>query len=281
MLLVSSTCLFRLTQLLETEISDGANHNHTQNHTQNHTSTHADSPKFLEQSSITTAGNDRVSPAEEQSVTDMASHSFGLPRKRSASLRDSLDTAERGRGSEEEVMGLVLQEADSTTIEHTSQPLDIGEPPELGELNLRDPSHRQAELGEGPAKGLGAVGLSSTEGCGDREGVRVEGSGVEGGVGNEAETRGGAVSAELVEESAAKKMKLGFEPPREDGELHTGLLERGGEGVVEASQKKETYKEEATGQMESGGCGLALQNLVGIECYGLMVYRQFLHLITI
>ena len=54
---------------------------------------------------------------------------LNLPRKRNSSMRDSLEGGV-GWGSEQEMMGLVLQEADSTTIEHLSHTLDTRVCPE-------------------------------------------------------------------------------------------------------------------------------------------------------
>ena len=194
----------------------------------------------------------------------------GLPRKRTASLRDSLDSS--GGTEQQEVMGLVLQEADSTTIEHASQPPDGNEPSDLGDPsstkqlsatpdakdsqvkeNSDVPRHSSPPDNQQPPK-LGGLG-SSAEGSGDDKGS------VEPTVSPEGES---CKDTEMcsMEETAAKKIKcIGMtEPPREDGEMvgHQDLTVPGNEGSgmemggaeVEAIQKKETYKEAATGQME-------------------------------
>lgn len=129
--------LFRLTQLLEeptAESHDRLNCNHTPMVTEiaglSEQSAPLDSLGCPERHVLSTV---QASGSEQALVP---TSSLRLPRKRSSSLRDSLDSRGDGCGivEHQEVMGLVLQEADSTTVEHTPLPLDATEPPESGKL---------------------------------------------------------------------------------------------------------------------------------------------------
>lgn len=274
---------FRLTQLLEqptTEINGESNHNHTQNHTP----TSVDNSEVPMQFTDTPESSNCIMLSTvddietDQSVTHTSSLGHGLLRKRSSSLRDSLDGCVRGRGKEEEeVMGLVLQEADSTTLEHASHPPDVNKLPESQEPQpaLRDPHiEGRGESGELPSTPSPTLsdkredpeleGLGSTEETGDSSKpheltttVKVGGATTvkDGVVGGATTVKDGVVGGATMDEqcdegvqvTAAKKIKYVFEPPREDGEDFRAV----GGAEVEAAQRKETYKEAATGQMES------------------------------
>ena len=133
----------------------------------------------------------------------------GFSRKRSSSMRDALEQGGSGRGrrgsqdEEQEVMGPVLQEADSTTIEHSSsQVLEPG-----------------VCLEEG-----GVASASDSEVCGDDSG---------GGAGGEAK-RATEQNEGLVDagKSDAKRVKLndtggGVEGVAEEVKVQAGRVEGG------------------------------------------------------
>ncbi len=232
----------RLAQLLEEATPEVNSRSSHQNHTPNHTPTEVKNAELAEQ---------KLSPEESKSDPETTPpRIFGLPRKRSSSLRDSMEVEESGRGSvgeEQEVMGIVLQEADSTTIEHASQPLapplgvSLATPLPPGQLTLMGQSEGVAMESEPCAdseKPLGSEDTVKKVRCVEtrEDGVVSPGRGVVSPSGGVADDESSVSSGGGGEEE-------------EEGE---GLE---GGATLEAEQKKETYKEEATGQMESESLG--------------------------
>lgn len=222
----------RLAQLLEDatpQTQNGSDHlDHTPNHTHTHTPSHtpnhtpeepkdadaADQDMSAEQETPLKLDNDSAKSEPETTPPRI----FGLPRKRSSSLRDSMELEESGRGSkeEEEVMGLVLQEADSTTVEHTTaQPLATPLAP--SQLTVKDVSE-----GEEPMESEANLGVEDAV----KKVCSVEAA---------VSPRGGVADDESSVSSGGGGEEEGLE----------------GGAPMETEQKKETYKEEATGQVES------------------------------
>ncbi len=204
--------------------------------------------------------------------------SLHLQRKRNSSLRDSLEQNGGGGGGgvgEGEVMGLVLQEADSTTIEHLSHPIQPSSS-SLEQVSVLASSYRNSDPGVGGgANKQGGSGQSlevkeespqrvSQEKMEEEEGATVTpkkilcaetiGGGVSGmeGVASKVDTLGGRASGlegrasgmETIEGGASGLETLGGGAGIEKG---GGALGLGNDG---SAQKMEACKEEATGQME-------------------------------
>ena len=147
-------------------------------------------------------------------------------------MRDSLDASGRGTVVEQEVMGLVLQEADSTTIEHS---------------HLLDGAQEGCVAAEEGSNGIKVVGGANVWGRG------VAAGGVEEGV-----------KASGVEDVGMKRGR--YLDVREGGEAlgggtganniskapgnSEGIEEVGGADVEDAARKQDLHKEEATGQVE-------------------------------
>lgn len=162
-------------------------------------------------------------------------------------MRDSLDSGVGdgdGIASDQELMGLVLQEADSTTVDHT---YPNHAHPTVAEMAI-------LESGNGIAAAGGANVFMPREGPGCEESEMVEQEGVKKVCRIDVVEGGDVLPKDVGGSGGEVDIALGGRRHHEvDSALSGGGMEMGEVGGVEMEtvQRKEPYKEAATGQVES------------------------------